>query len=198
MSDDSEVIGRSIEEPAQFAVLFDRHARTVHNYAARRVGSDDANDIMSETFLVAFERRGDFDLAVASARPWLLGIATRVMHRHVRVEARAWRGMVAALAAEVSPDLIDQAGGRIDATRLTRRLRAALRGLHARDRDVLLLYAWGDLDYSGIAAALEIPVGTVRSRLNRARRAMRAAAGLLDSEDTETEHGRAAAAAPSA
>lgn len=194
VSTDNEVIDRSADEPAAFALLFDRHAPSVYRYAAQRLGDDRAEDIMSETFLVAFEKRASFDPTVASARPWLLGIATRLMHKHVRLEARAWRGMVADVAAQLSPDMIEQAGARLDAARLTRRLASALRGLSASDRDTLLLYAWGDLDYAGVAAAQGVPIGTVRSRLNRARRLLRNAAGTPDTEQ-ESEHGRANAAA---
>lgn len=195
MSDDKEVIERSADEPAAFAVLFDRHAPVIHRYAARRLGVQAADDIMSETFLVAFERRRAFDPAVSDARPWLLGIATILMKRHARLEARAWRGMVAGVAAEITPDLIELAGLRVDAERMSRKLAAALRGMPARDRDTLLLYAWGDLDYEGVARALEVPVGTVRSRLNRARRVLRAAAGRPDGTELESDHGRADAAA---
>jgi RNA polymerase sigma factor (sigma-70 family) len=89
----------------------------------------------------------------------------------------------------IAPDLIDQAGARIDAQRLTERLAKALRRLSERDRDTLLLYAWGDLDYASIAAAMQVPVGTVRSRLNRARRQLRRAAGI-ETLEQETDHGR--------
>lgn len=154
-----------------------------------RVGAAHADDIMSETFVVAFEKRDTFDAQYADARPWLLGIATRLLRKHARVEAVAWKGMVAALAAEIAPDLIEQAVVRVDAQRTTRRLAAALKALASHDRDTLLLYAWGDLDYTGIAAALDVPVGTVRSRLNRARRILRRAAGT-ESTESETDHGR--------
>lgn len=194
MSTDNEVIARSAAEPAAFALLFDRHAPTIYRYAAQRIGDDRAEDIMSETFLVAFERRGDFDPDVADARPWLLGIATRLMRKHVRLEARAFKGMVAEMATRLAPDLIEQAGARVDAAQLTRRLASALRKLSASDRDTLLLYAWGDLDYAGVAAALDVPIGTVRSRLNRARKLLRAASGRLDAEQ-ESDHGRVDAAA---
>lgn len=177
MSADNEVIERSVGEPAAFALLFDRHAPTIHRYAARRIGEHRAEDVMSETFLVAFERRTAYDPGIADARPWLLGIATRLMLRHARVEAQAWRGMVAEMAADLAPDLIDQAGARMDAERGVRRLARALRRLTPDDRSTLLLYAWGDLDYAGVAEALQVPIGTVRSRLNRARRQLRAAIG---------------------
>ena len=95
---------------------------------------------------------------------------------------------------DMHADMIEQAGARLDAARLTRRLASALRGLPASDRDTLLLYAWGDLDYAGIARALDVPIGTVRSRLNRARRILRTAAGTNDPE-LEKEHGRVDAAA---
>lgn len=172
-----------------FALLFDRHAKVVYRYAAQRLGDSLAEDVMSETFLVAFERRSSFDPTVVDARPWLLGIATRLMRKHARVEATAWRGMAAELAAQVASDFIEQAGSRIDAERLTRRLAKALRRLSDTDRDTLLLYAWADLSYSAIATAMNVPVGTVRSRLSRARRQLRRAAGTSTLEQ-EMDHGR--------
>lgn len=193
MNPDNEVIQRSLVEPAAFAVLFDRHATSVYRYVAQRLGDHAAEDVMSETFLVAFERREAYDLAVGDARPWLLGIATRLLRKHVRVEAVAWKGMSADLAAQVVPDFIDQAGARIDAERLGRRLARALRRLSAEDRDTLLLYAWGELDYASIARAMQVPIGTVRSRLNRARRLLRRAAGI-ETIEQETDHGRVDAA----
>ena len=78
---------------------------------------------------------------------------------------------------------------RMDAERLTRRLAAALQKLSDADRDTLLLYAWGHLDYAAIATATDVPIGTVRSRLNRARRVLRRAAGT-DTPEQETDHGR--------
>lgn len=189
VSPDNEVIERSAVDPAVFASLYDRHARVVYRYAAQRLGDHAADDVMSETFLVAFERRAAYDLGVADARPWLLGIATRLIRKHARREAVAWKGMSADLAAQIAPDLIAQAGARIDAQRLTARLAKALRRLSEADRDTLLLYAWGDLDYASIASATGVPIGTVRSRLNRARRQLRRAAGI-ETIEQETDHGR--------
>lgn len=190
MSPDNEVIERSADEPIVFATLYDRHATSIYRYAAQRLGDHAADDVMSETFLVAFEKRGSYDVTVVDARPWLLGIATRLMRKHVRVEAVAWKGMSADLAAQIAPDFIDRAGARIDAERLAQRLGKALRRLSDPDRDTLLLYAWGDLDYASIATAMQVPVGTVRSRLNRARRQLRRAAGI-ETIEQETENGRA-------
>lgn len=189
MSPDNELIQRSAAEPALFAMLYDRHARSVFRYVAQRVSDQVADDVMSETFLVAFERRASYDSNVENARPWLLGIATRLMRKHARLEAKAWKGMIADLAAQITPDLIDLAGARVDAQRTTRRLAKALQRLSEIDRDTLLLYAWGDLDYASISTAMQVPIGTVRSRLNRARRQIRRAANI-DTPEQETDHGR--------
>ena len=190
MSPDNEVIQQSATEPAVFAVMYDRHARAVYRYAAQRLGDHAADDVMSETFLVAFEKRGSYDQTVADARPWLLGIATRLIRKHSRMEAVAWRGLSADMAAQVAPDFIEQVGARLDAHRLTRRLSKALRRLSDADRDTLLLYALAELDYASIATAMNVPVGTVRSRLNRARRQLRRAAGI-ETLEQEMDHGRA-------
>ena len=174
---DSELIGRSVDEPELFAALFDRHATSVHRYLGRRVG-DRADDLLSETFLIAFRRRGSYRPDHVEVRPWLLGIATNLVHGHVRTEQRRYRALARAAAepAVPAPDPGESAD-RLTAQALRGPLAAALAGLKARDRDVLLLFAWGQLGYEEIAAVLDVPVGTVRSRLNRARRQTRAALG---------------------
>ncbi|WP_233492117.1 RNA polymerase sigma factor [Blastococcus sp. TF02A-30] len=172
---DAELIASSVDDPAAFAPLFDRHAATVHRYLGRRVG-ELADDLLSETFLVAFRRRGAYRAEHVEVRPWLLGIATNVVRGHERAERRRYRLLAKAAGRpeEHGEDPADSAA-RLDAEALRGPLAAALAGLKARDRDALLLLAWGDLGYAEIAAVLDVPVGTVRSRLNRARRQTRAA-----------------------
>jgi len=205
VSTDSSIIQASHAAPETFGALYDRHARAVHRYAARRTSAEIADDIMAETFLVAFERRCSFDLAYDDARPWLLGIATTLLKKHARVEARAWKALVAANAANnanaaslIASDPVADSAERLDAASVVRRLARAIRRLREGDRDALLLYAWGDLDYVGVAAALGVPVGTVRSRLNRARRTLRAHAEAGKTRDEEVDYGRVDNAASSA
>ena len=172
MSVDSEIIRRSVDAPSAFAELFERHARVVGAFAARRVGFDAAEDILSETFLVAFRRRRDFDAAWESARPWLLGIASRLIRKHRTREAAQWRAFAAAASSgeRATDGAIDAVGSRTDAAADLRALAPKIARLSAGDRETLLLYAWGDLTYEQVALAQGIPVGTVRSRLNRVRR----------------------------
>lgn len=171
MSTDSQIIRRSLVRTEAFAELFDRHARAVNAFAAYRIGSDDAEDVLSETFLVAFRRRTDFDLSAESAAPWLLGIASRLIRRHRAVEARQWRSFAAAVGQNVaSLGGLDDAMRRVDAEREVRALRERIAALTPKDRETLLLYAWQGLSYEDIAEALGVPVGTVRSRLNRVRK----------------------------
>lgn len=147
-----------------------------------------ADDITSETFLVAFARREDF--VGDDARPWLLGIATTLIQQHARLEAKSWKGMLVSDLARVDVDQIDAADARLDAKSVARRLGKALAGLPAGERDVLLLHAFGDLDYAGIARAMNTPIGTVRSRLNRARRKLRIAIDPATRQEKEEHHGR--------
>jgi RNA polymerase sigma-70 factor (ECF subfamily) len=178
---DASVIARSRDEPEAFAALFDRHADAVHRYVARRLGGEVADDLVAETFTTAFQQRHRYDPARGAgtdARPWLLGMATNLVGRHRRAEARRFRAM-ARVPALADPDepLADRAADRVVARAVRRELAAALAALPARHRDVLLLVAWGDLSYGEAAQALGIPVGTVRSRLNRARSKLREALG---------------------
>ncbi|CAN5230244.1 RNA polymerase sigma factor [soil metagenome] len=193
---DGEIIKRSLDQRAAFAELYDRHERVVYRYSVRRIGTNHADDITSETFLVAFSRRHDFT-GVDDARPWLLGIATTLMHQYSRLEAKAWKGMLASDLARVDVDEFEAVNSRLDAKSVTRRIGKAIAGLPAGDRDVLLLHAFGDLGYEGIGLALSIPLGTVRSRLNRARRKLRTAIDPAASRDKEEDHGRDFAPVPS-
>ncbi|MFJ8488139.1 RNA polymerase sigma factor [Streptomyces sp. NPDC094038] len=178
---DARVIARSRDEPERFAVLFDRHADAVHRYAARRLGPETAEDLMAETFVTAFQRRHTYDLARADARPWLFGIATNLVGRQRRAEARRFRAL-SRLPEPVEHEepVADRAVARAGATGVRRELAAALGGLSARHRDVVLLVAWAGLDYEEAAEALGVPVGTVRSRLHRARSRLREALGGTD------------------
>ncbi|MGW3999491.1 RNA polymerase sigma factor [Amycolatopsis sp. NPDC004772] len=172
---DADVITASLEHPERFAAVFDRHAPHIHRYLARRLGGQTADDLMGETFLIAFGGRARYDPAFPSARPWLYGIATNLVGQRRREEAREYR-LRAALGPPAEQDgHADRVAERVTAQAMQGRLAAALAGLARGDRDVLLLIAWEGLTYEEVATALGIPVGTVRSRLNRARRKVRTA-----------------------
>ncbi len=171
--DDARVFECSLREPQRFAVLFDRHAPHIYRYLARRVGRQVADDLLAETFLAAFARRDRYDLAFADARPWLYGIATNLVGQHRRDEARQHGVMQAAAAEPAVPGHADQVAADVTAQAMRTLLVTALAALPAGDRDVLLLIAWEQLTYQEVSQALAIPVGTVRSRLHRARARVR-------------------------
>jgi RNA polymerase sigma-70 factor (ECF subfamily) len=171
---DAAVIAASIAEPERFGFLFDRHATSMYRYFVRRVGPDAADSLLGELFRVAFERRATYDCERANARPWLYGIATRLLARHHRSEARRLSATARLVASmERGSDPADQLLGAIDARELWPVVADAVTRLPEGERDVLFLYAWEDLSYQDIATALGLPIGTVRSRLNRARRTLR-------------------------
>jgi RNA polymerase sigma factor (sigma-70 family) len=180
---DNAIVRRSLDEPEAFTELFDRYADEVHRYAARRLGPAAADDVMAEAFTVAFTRRGRFDLSRPDARPWLLGIATNLIRGHRRTEVRRWRAMARAAGGAGEEPEADRVAARVTAQAARRELAAALALLSPDQRDALLLYAWAELDYQEIAEALDVPIGTVRSRLHRARGVLREAlapAGLRE------------------
>jgi len=181
VNNDNTVIARSVTDPSAFGEIFHRYAGAVHRYAARRAGDAVADDVTSETFLIAFQRRARFDPAREDARPWLFGIATNLIHRHRIATARVLRAMERSVPEPVTTHHPDEA---LDAQLAVGRLAGRIRRLSAGDRDCLLLFAWAELSYDEIAEALHIPVGTVKSRLNRARRQIRTA-------PEEGENGRA-------
>jgi len=181
---DAAIIERSVLEPEAFGALFDRHAARIHRYVSGRLGRDAADDVLAETFIAAFRRRGRYDRSRPDARPWLYGIAANVIAQHRRDEVRRWR-LLAALPVDAPVSgHADDVADRVSAQAVRAQLADALAGLAGRDRDVLLLAAWADLTYEEIATALAIPVGTVRSRLFRARRLIRESLAGLNPDDT--------------
>ncbi|WP_406007776.1 RNA polymerase sigma factor [Streptomyces sp. NBC_00637] len=165
-------------EPSAFAELFDDYARAVYNHAFRLTADwSTAEDVMAATFLEAWRLRDRVDPEGGSLRPWLLGIATntaRNQHRGNR-RYRAAAGAAAAAAASV-PDHADEVADRIDDRRRLATALTALATLRRPEREVVALCLGEGLDYEAAAEALGIPVGTVASRLSRARGKLRALA----------------------
>ncbi|MDR2988004.1 MAG: RNA polymerase sigma factor [Nocardiopsaceae bacterium] len=153
-----------------FGELFDAYARSVYNHAFRLTGNwAQAEDIVSLTFLDAWRLRGKVDEEGGSLRPWLLGIATNVA-RNARRAARRHAAAIARLPRdEATADFADELAGRLDDAAELGLVRAALASLRRTEREVLALCVWSGLDYRAAAEALGVPVGTVRSRLSRAR-----------------------------
>ncbi|MFF0726464.1 RNA polymerase sigma factor [Streptomyces sp. NPDC004134] len=174
---DAAVIEESLDRPEAFAELYDRYAPAIHRYVTRRLGAGAADDVTADTFLAAFRARARYDTGRASARPWLYGIAANLIGRHRRSEVRGLRALARTGVDPVAHSWVDEADDRLTAQAVHAPLAGALAGLAAGDRHVLLLVAWADLSYAEVAEALDIPIGTVRSRLSRARRKVRAAVG---------------------
>ena len=158
-------IAASLAAPQRFHAVVDRHFDAIAAFLSRRVGPDVAEDLAQETFIAAFRARARFDARFGSARPWLLGIATRAIASHRREERRQLELYRRAAGATAPGGAADDGRAPLDPA-----LFAGLRALPRRDRDALLLHVWGELSYEETAAALGVPVGTVRSRINRARR----------------------------
>jgi RNA polymerase sigma factor (sigma-70 family) len=183
---DEDLLADSLTTPERFAVIFDRYAPVVHGYLSRRVGGL-ADDLLSETFLLAFRGRSGYAPGRGPVRAWLYGIATNLVRRHARDEERRYRALGRAAGHAEPAAELDEVAGRVDAQALRRELAEALAALPREDLDVLLLWTYPQLSYAEIAAALDIPVGTVRSRLHRARGKVRAQLGdgwLITEEET--------------
>lgn len=171
MTSDEELVRRSRDEPRCFEQLVALHGPRVHAYLARRA-PDAAEDLNSEVWLVAFERRDRYDPELGVVVAWLFGIARNVLLAHHRREHKHRR-----LPAP-QDGLIDEwalVDARLDAAQTASDLRAALRDLNPDDREVLLLVAWEQLSPTEAARVIGIPAGTARSRLHRARSSLCAA-----------------------
>ncbi|MEV0118807.1 RNA polymerase sigma factor [Streptomyces sp. NPDC050844] len=161
-------------EREAFGELYEAYARTVYNHALRLTGDwSTAEEVMSETFLAAWRTRERLDPDRGSLKPWLLGIAT---HKAQNAN-RGLRRRLAFLSRQPSPpqvaDFAEESAGRLDDARRLAAVHGALRRLRRPEREVLVLCVWSGLDYAQAAEALGVPVGTVRSRLSRARARLR-------------------------
>ncbi|MGP4110228.1 RNA polymerase sigma factor [Streptomyces sp. 4N509B] len=176
-------------DPEAFRHLFTSYSRLVYGYAARATGDVSvAEDVLSLTFLEAWRLRAKLRDEGETPRPWLMGIAVNVLRNVTRARRRHARAMARLPAAPVMPDPADEVVGRIaDAERLAA-ARSALARLRPREREVVMLCVWSGLSYAEAAEALGVRVGTVRSRLSRARDRLRRL--------TDEELSRATAPAP--
>jgi RNA polymerase sigma-70 factor (ECF subfamily) len=178
-----------------FGVLFERHGRAIYNYCFRRTGDWAlAEDLASAVFLEAWRRRRDVALHEDSLLAWLYGVATnqlRNVHRSLRRHHAALERLP---APPDTPDIADDVVGRLDDERRMRALLSSFRQLPAIDQDVLALCVWQELTYEQAATALGVPIGTVRSRLARARRRFREPRGGSGHEPDEDDEALARAA----
>ncbi len=174
----------AIEALEDFEAVFREHFASVHRFIARRVGRALAEDLAADVFATAYRRRDAYQPERGSLRSWLYGIAANVVRGHWRDEQQLLE--LDARVAHESPgpltaaQFADAADERVIAVTLAPRIAGALAALNREQREVLLLHAWADLSHEEIAAALGIAQGTARSRLSRARAALRAQLGEFD------------------
>jgi RNA polymerase sigma-70 factor (ECF subfamily) len=157
-------------DPDAFGALFDAHAGAIHRYACRVSGeAATSEDVVAQTFLEAWRLRETVRREGESLEPWLYGIATNVL-RNTRRTARRYRTVLERLPApEPTPDIADEPAARAGQQEELAAARAALKALRPPEREVVALCIWSGLSYAQAAEALGVPIGTVRSRLSRAR-----------------------------
>jgi RNA polymerase sigma-70 factor (ECF subfamily) len=164
------VAGLHRDDPDALAALFDRHADRLYNHCFRATADwAEAEDAVSAVFLEVWRHRHRVQLHDGSALPWLYGVATNVCRNLTRSRRRRTRALAALPQPAAEPDHAERVTDRLGSTARMQEVLAAVRALPAREREVLALVAWAGLTYEQAAAALEVPVGTVRSRLSRAR-----------------------------
>jgi RNA polymerase sigma factor (sigma-70 family) len=176
---DAQAISASLRDPNSFRDVFERHHDEVRRYLQRRSGLETGEELAAQTFEEAFRTRSRFDPAYSDAGPWLMGIATNLLRHHYRAEAARLRAFerATAMASTIGEDAIE---ARLDAQVAAHVLARALQEMSRGERDIVLLYAWADLTYAEIAHALQLPIGTVRSRLHRTRRRLRELGSVVD------------------
>jgi RNA polymerase sigma-70 factor (ECF subfamily) len=167
-----------------FEAAFEAEFASLHRYLARRLGASVADDLAAETFAVAFRNWDRLDRE-RPVRPWLYGIAANLVRHHWRKERRMLRAYARTGVDPVFAE-DDEAVERADADTRRRELATALAELRRDEREILLLHAWAELTDSEIADALGVPIGTVKSRLSRAREKLRNQLGGVGQEPVRT------------
>jgi RNA polymerase sigma factor (sigma-70 family) len=161
-------------DPDAFGLLFDQYARSVYNLGFRLTGNwSAAEEVVSVTFLEAWRLRDRIDPGGEPLRPWLLGIAVNVSRNLTRASRRHQTALSRLPPPSPVPDFAEELAGRLDDEARLREAGEALGALRRGEREVIALCIWSELDYAAAASALGVPVGTVRSRLSRARRKLR-------------------------
>jgi RNA polymerase sigma-70 factor (ECF subfamily) len=172
-------------DPAEFGALFDECSVRVLNHAYRLLGDwAAAEDVVSLTFLEAWRLRGRIEADGGSVLPWLLGIATNTARNAARARRRHAAAMSRLPDLAYEPDFADDLAGRLDDAGRARAVQDALAALRRPEREVVALCVYAGLDYASAAAALGVPVGTVRSRLSRAKKRLRDTGRLVESAPT--------------
>jgi RNA polymerase sigma factor (sigma-70 family) len=181
-------VAKAPPTPERFGELFEEHADAVYNFCFRRLADwAMAEDMTSAVFLEAWRRRDRVDLVDQPPLPWLLGVATNLMRNHRRSLRRARAALDRFHASASAPDFGDELADRLDAEGQMRAVHQRIGSLAPQEREALELCVWAELSYTDAARALGVPVGTVRSRLSRARARLRE---LLDDDDAAAIAGR--------
>ncbi len=160
--DDHAVLRRSRDDPSAFELLFDRHFSAIHRFVRHRLGEASADDLAAEVFVRAFAARARYEPRSTDARAWLFVIATNLIRDEIRRRVRA-DGVRTRLEGERPAETVIEVPGNDP------ELAAALLTLREEEREALVLFAWANLTYEEIADATGVAIGTIRSRISRAR-----------------------------
>lgn len=166
---DADIIATSLGKPEDFGEIFSRHHKAVFGFVARRIGSGDAGDVTAAIFERAFRIRGRYRPSQRDCRPWLYAIAVNILGDRLRRQRKDHRIYLAAPRALDSEDLSDDSDDRIVAEQIVSAVNRALGLLSMKDRETFLLYALEGLTYAEISEVLDVPIGTIGSRIFRVR-----------------------------
>lgn len=159
-----------------FGVLFDRHADSVFRFCLSACGNwHDAEELVSITFLEAWRKRGTIHLRHDSLLPWLLGVASKANLNRNRAKKRH-RALLDKLPKDETTTAFDlDSAVQLDAAELSNSLIKEADLSTAEHSAVVLCLMYG-FTYADAARVIKVPVGTIRSRLNRAKKKLQAIA----------------------
>lgn len=166
---DAAIIRNSITDPNAFEDIFHRHYKTIYNYFSRRVENEVIEELASSVFVKAFEIRKKFDTTKENSLPWLYGISSNILNTSRRTKNRYQVKEKRAFEFYKQDAISYDQNLSIEDKKLNESISVALMNLKKADLEVVLLFIWEQLNYQEIASTLEIPIGTVKSRMNRAK-----------------------------
>jgi RNA polymerase sigma factor (sigma-70 family) len=171
-TEDDAVLWRRVlaGDGAAYGELYERHADSIYRYLFRRVADwADAEDLTAVVFLEAYRGRRSVKLSDGSLLPWLYGIATNLLRTRRRTAARHRRALARLELATTTRPPVADVDARLAAQIEARQVLENIRRLPRAQRDVVALCLYQGVSYQDAAVALQLPVGTIRSRLARAR-----------------------------